>query len=291
MSGDAFRAFISAVEADQRRRGHTFRIEEDGLFVDQPSGEAQVFGLSNLAQLCRQLPRDAWPEAIAAHFRNLDEAAAEDERMEDPEIARPYLKVRVYRSGDLPPESLAAMVSRPLSADLVTALVLDLPTTVRTLNDDIVTGWPEPVEQLFEVGLEHLAAEESTYERQSIDLAGGVQVEGLVGDSFFVASQVVRLGELIGDAPHGALVSLPNRHSLLWHRLADAASAVQAVQGMLRIGHQLYQEGPGSVTPELHWWNDGSLLLLPSSITDGRLDFFPPDPFVSALNTLAPSKA
>jgi hypothetical protein len=36
------------------------------------------------------------------------------------------------------------------------------------------------------------------------------------------------------------LVILPNRHSLLWHRLTTVDAAVQAVQGMLRIGHQLY---------------------------------------------------
>jgi hypothetical protein len=289
MSGDEFRAFIAHVEAEQRRRGSTFRIEDDGLYVDQPSGPPQVFGLSNLAQLCHQLSREEWPEAIAAHFRNLDEAAAEDARMEDPEVARPFLKVRVYRRSDLPPESLEVMVMRPLTTELVAALVLDLPTTVRTLNQDALARWPEPMDSLFQIGLEHLAAEATTYQPQYLDLDGETTIEGFIADSFFVASQVVRVGDLLGGAPNGALVSLPNRHSLYWHRLADAGAAVRAVQGMLSLGHQLYQQGPGSLTPELHWWHGGALTPLPSSVTRGKMDFFPPDAFMEVLNAL-PSK-
>ncbi len=286
MSGDEFRAFIGAVESYQLQRGRRFRLEDDGLFIEQPTGQDHVFGLSNLAQLCGQLRREEWPDAVAAHFQSLEEAA-DDERFSDPQAAMPYLKVRVYPRGQMPSETLEAMVSRPLTADLVAALVLDLPTNVQTITRETVAGWPEPMEQLFEIGLKHLGAEVSTYEPQQVELANGVRVHGYMGDSFFVASQVVRFGELVDDSPHGALVILPNRHSLLWHRLATVDAAVQAVQGMLRIGHQLYQEGPGSVSPELHWWHRGTLIVLPSAISNGKLDFFPPDAFLEHLDTLA----
>jgi hypothetical protein len=155
MSGDEFRAFIGAVESYQLQRGRRFRIEDDGLFIEQPTGQDHVFGLSNLAQLCRQLRREEWPDAVAAHFQSLEEAA-DDERFSDPQAAMPYLKVRVYPRGQMPSETLEAMVSRPLTADLVAALVLDLPTTVQTITRETVAGWPEPMEQLFEIGLKHL---------------------------------------------------------------------------------------------------------------------------------------
>ena len=287
MSGDEYRAFIAAVEAEQRRRDKTFRIEDDGLFVDQPGGgEPQVFGLSNLAQLCHQLDRSEWATAIESHFNNLDAAIAEDAAYNDLENARPFLKVRVYPHEALPPEAHEKLVMRPLTNDLLAALVLDLPSTVRSLNTDVVAGWAAPTDELWELGLDHLRAEMPTYARDEVKIDGNVPVQVVTGDSFFVASQVVRFGEIVGDAANGAIVLVPTRHTIAWHPLSSGQAAIKAVQGMIGIGHEMYQHGPGSVTPNLYWWRNGVLTVLPASIDKGKVNFYPPDDFMEMLNGL-----
>jgi hypothetical protein len=126
-------------------------------------------------------------------------------------------------------------------------------------------------------------------ERSSVPIAGGASpaggasLETLTGDTFFVASQIIRFGDFAGTPASGALVSLPIRHLLIWHSIETAAGTVQAVQTMLQVGMNAYQEGPGSLSPDLYWWHRGALTLLPSSIDRKGVQFFPPDAFVELL--------
>jgi hypothetical protein len=220
-------------------------VDGDGLFVDRPEGgEPWVFGLSNLAMLCHGISPIEWPEAIATHFTNIEAAMSDQTDLDDFEQARPFLKVRVYAQGDMGPQLLESVAMRPLTPDLAATLVLDLPTTVRTVNKATAAEWPEPFDRLFAIGAEHLADEVDTYERATLELAGAARVERLVGDSFFVASQVLRLEAFVGEAPNGVVVAIPNRHLLLWHVLENAAHARTALMVLTSIGAQAFDEGP-----------------------------------------------
>lgn len=305
MSGDEHRDFVAAVERHFRRRGLRTRIEDGGLYVDSPSGGSsdspsggpsdspvspdspEVYGLSNLAQLCHQLERSEWPAAIETHFRNLAEASASETDLTDPDVARPLLKVRVYRRTEMPPGAFAGLVTMPLTPDLAGVLVYDLPTSVRTVSRETVREWPDPVDRLFAIALEHLAAEVPTYERADLALETGGSVTGLSAPSFFVASQVLRLGDELGDVRNGAVVAMPNRHGLFWHPIREARSTIAAIKALLPIAHRLYEDGPGSLTPELHWWHRGALTLLPSRVDGVRIDFAPPEAFNQLLISLA----
>jgi hypothetical protein len=285
MKADEYRAFEAAVTADFQRRGLTVRIVDDGAFVGE--GEAQqVYGLFNLAQLCHQVDQSDWPKTIQEHFENIAATADIGERLQDFAYARDLLKIRVHRLSLLPPESVEHWVRRVLAPDLVAVLAADLPTTVSTITDDIAEGWKTPIDELFAIATEHMAAEASSYERGSIPIAGGASLETLAGDSFFVASQIVRFGEIASPPPDGALVSLPTRHMLIWHPIETAAGTIPAVQTMLQVGMNAFQQGPGSLTPDLYWWHRGALTLLPSSIDGKGVNFLPPDAFVELLNSL-----
>ncbi|HET7727277.1 MAG TPA: hypothetical protein VFK54_08125 [Candidatus Limnocylindrales bacterium] len=286
MRGDEYRAFMAALGDHFAARGQRFRVEGDGLYVESPSGGEETYGLSNLAQLCHQLDRADWPLAIETHFRNLEEASTSDVDLADPEVARPYLKARVYRRSDMPPDAVTGLVTMPLTADLVGVLVYDLPTSVRTVSRDTARDWPDAVDRLFAIALEHLSAEVGTYERARIELETGGTVTGLSAPSFFVASQVLRLGDELSDAPNGALVAMPNRHGLFWHPIVAAAPTLAAVRALLPIAHRLHEDGPGSLTPELHWWHRGALTPLPSRIDGTRIEFAPPDAFTQLLRSL-----
>ena len=286
MSGDEYRAFAQALEQGLARRGWTSRITDVGsVVVDRGTGKPDEFGLYNLAQLCHQVDRSTWGQAIDTHFTNLIAAEAAGEQLNDFANAEPLLKVRVYRSSEMPPEALAGMVTTPLAPDLVGVLVADLPTTVQTLGKEMVSGWGVPIDELFGTATRHMAEEAATYDLSDVDLGGGASAKALSGDSFFVGSQIIRFRELAGDLPQGALVVIPTRHILLWHRIATAEATIRAVNSLIALGQNLYAQGPGSITPTLFWWH-GALTILPAVAEGGKVQFAPPDEFVELLNSL-----
>jgi hypothetical protein len=287
MPAAAYRQFEAEVIADLTARGYAVRMTGDGGVEASGGPNPGIYGLFNLAQVCNTLDPSAWPATINRHFSQL---AAIKPAADDPfdlETARPLLRIRVYRRSDMPPEALGHMIKRDLAPDLVAALAIDLPTTVRTANKDDVEHWGVQVDELFAIGATNLADEAETYERTTLPMPDGQRIEVMLGDTFFVSSQIVRFVEIVGELRYGALVALPNRHQLAWHVVSNAAGTVQAVQALIRIAGEGYRQGPGSLTPDLYWWRDGSLTLLPSSVDRKGVNFMPPDEFTSVLNCLA----
>jgi len=284
MSGREYREFMTTLERVVGSLGWRATIGEGSISVDRGEAGPAEYGLTNLAQLCRTLDRADSQRAIEAHFAGLHAAEGAQDAVDELETALPLLKVRVYRSSDLPPEALEGMATMFLTPDLVGVLVADLPTTVQTLGRETVAGWGRPIEELLDLATDQTVAEAAGLQRDSVDLGDGVTATFLSGDSFFVASQVLRFDELAGSPPNGALVVLPARHLLIWYPIRTTAT-VRAVQRLLAVANRLYQEGPGPVSPELFWWH-GALTLLPSRVSGGSVDFFPPDDFVELLNSL-----
>src|SRR6185503_4712250 len=201
--------------------------------------------------------------------------------------ARPLLRVRLFRVADNDPELLGHLVKVQLEPDLVAALALDLPTTVRTCNQDDIDHWDLPVDELFAIATDNLAAEVAGYQRDSIELQGGGSIQVLLGDTFFVSSQAYRFAQLVGPLTNGALLALPNRHQLLWHVIESAPGTIGAVQALVQIASAGYREGPGSLTPDIYWWHGGAFTRLPATVDRSGLHFMPPEAFVQLLNSLA----
>ena len=115
---------------------------------------------------------------------------------------------------------------------------------------------------------------------ENIDVGGAV-LATLTGDSFFVASNLLLLGDYVAaDLQWGALAAVPNRHTLVFHPIVDA-TALRAIDAMVVMANDMCAEGPGSISPNLFWWRDGALRTLPTRETADHYEFAPPDDFVS----------
>jgi len=111
----------------------------------------------------------------------------------------------------------------------------------------------------------------------------------MIGDSFYIASQVLGLADLLPpDVANGALVGVPNRHALLWHPIEDLR-VVRAMTTMAPLIQRLFRDGPGSISNQLYWWLDGDLVHLPIAPNRKGFAFSPPDEFVALLNGLEKS--
>ena len=280
----AFRAFLAALDAELRRRSLDYEIA-DGVLRLSGAREGE-YGLVNLAQVCNLAPRNDWPGLVSAHFTTLlrgeSESASLDTLAADFEKARPLLKVRLY-PGTYPVD--AAVHSVPVPG-IVAVLVYDLPNSVASVPVNHAKGWGRPDDELFRIALENVRAG-GPLESHLTDIADGVVVHALLGQSFFTATHSLFLDDYVraADAPHGALVGIPHRHAILFHPILDRR-ALRAAQSLIPATFGMFQEGPGSVSHEVYWWREGRFTLLPARVTARAVEFAPPPEFVALLDRL-----
>jgi hypothetical protein len=286
MSQDETTAFVEAVGRELQRRGLHHEVA-DGTARVERGGEWSNFGLSNLAQYCHNIGPASWQEAIATHFDNLfaaEQAEAElQERVRDFEGIRSLLKVRLYgdvRTGGIDPAPPASWEYAP---GVTAALVYDLPTTVRSAGATEVEAWGKSREELLAVALENVRGD--TVESKPI-ADGAAAPIACFADHFFAASHAFLLGERLPSAANGSAVfAVPHRHALLYAPLVDLG-VIESIHRLIPTAVSLFQEGPGSISPNLYWWREGEVVLLPAQLDGQNLHFMPPDEFVQALNAL-----
>src|SRR5262249_43650714 len=154
---------------------------------------------------------------------------------QDFEEARKVLKMRLYPD-DMP--TLNTMVTESLGDGITAALVYDLPESIASVHEDHFKAWGKPFEELKSIAIENIKAE-GIITPMTLPAEGGATVTGLIGDGFFTASHALFLKEYLPEPCElGALVAIPNRHSVLFHPIADSkalgalSSLIQAAMGM-----------------------------------------------------------
>lgn len=273
--------FLSLVADDLRGRGLGPTVDGDGGVVRLADG--RCFGLSNLAQMCHRERWDRWPALIAHHFGvALRATGAADTGPLDFEPSRASCKLRLWRREALPSPNACHW---EIADDLVAALTLDLPDLLMTVNEQDAASWPIARADLWNLALANLRAD-GLLEAPAFDIEGA-RLHVLEGDrSFFAASHVLFLEDYVGPSPHGCVVAMPRRHTLLWSRIVDL-QVVAVIPSMLDLTQRMSHEGPGSISPFLYWWRPGlQLLRLPSQIVGTTVEFHPPEPFLRMLNGL-----
>jgi hypothetical protein len=238
--------------------------------------DRSTHNLTVLAQRCGAAEREHWPALIAQHFTSLDAAA------QGGESAGELLRRTVLRL--MPAEALAMGEGNGYryawqpAEGLLTALALDAPDSVRMLTDTDVGR--AGLDALKAAGRANLLAE--PVEHEEMRTPSGALLHSVYGDSHFVASKALVLGELARtltgrDLPEaGALVVVPTRHLLAFHPIVDA-TVVDAVNDLGMYAMGAYEDGPGSLNPLLYWWRRDGLVCLTSFDKETRaMEVTPP---------------
>jgi hypothetical protein len=283
-----YKRFRRLVDDWLRAHSRGFReVEGGGMDVDLGGEKPHMIGLVNLARKCNSTPGADWPALVAAHLK-----LALDTEAIDPapplESVRSMLKVRIYPEGyaaALAEGERELLVRRAVAPGLVSALAIDYPETVVGVPPETASAWAVPIEELFELGMANVrGGDRPGVQRQPLD--SGAAVSALIGDSFFTATWVLMLEEfLVPRSPHGALVAVPNRHAVVFQPIVDL-SIVEGTQAVISLAVEMYRDGPGPISPNLYWWRDGSLTLLPTRYTEKAAILEPPAGFIDMLNQL-----
>jgi hypothetical protein len=282
LSDEEWREFAIALAAELTRRHVHYRVDEGVLWARWGSEEDEALGLTNLAQLCHTSGIESFPIVIASHFDALIAGRGDRELAGqlggDLVAARPHLKMRLY-ARDTFTGGTEQFVLRDVADDLTAVLCYDLPSNVVTVAADSLAKWNISRDELYYQAL----ANQRRTERAAIEDidVGGAVVRAMTGESFFIASNLLLLGDFVSTAsPFGLLAAVPNRHTLIWHAITDP-SALRAIDAMVVMASNLCSEGPGSISSNLFWWKEDAIRTLPTRETDEHYEFVPHEDFVS----------
>ncbi|MEV6177251.1 immunity 49 family protein [Streptomyces sp. NPDC052015] len=279
---------LRALAADHLAARHGIRPT---VAADSVEAGGHRHPLTNLARWCRDAPEETWPELVRQHFTRLESASRGDEDAQ--ELLR-HTRLRLLPSDALPSDAVGHFrYVRPVAEDLLAALALDTPESVRILADADVAR--AGLDALRAAGRANLLA--APVEYTPVPGPSGALLHSVHGDSHFVASKALVLPELVRevtgrDLPEaGALVAVPTRHLLAFHPIVDG-TVVDAVNDLGAYAFGAYQDGPGALTPRLYWWHRGRLVCLTSFDHDSRtLSVVPPPELLDLMKRLRGSSS
>ncbi|RFS84003.1 hypothetical protein D0T12_17620 [Actinomadura spongiicola] len=243
--------------------------------------------MRDVRQLARLVPRTDWPAVVSDYVTTIVTSMEEPLDLSDFDLAQHLLRTRIY-PGEADNGGLAA---RPFAPGLIEVVVVDTPTSVRTLSTEEMNGWPVSGDSLFMLGRANVRAD-GPLQVDEQDL-GDVRVSVLHGWTFYVATHLAWLEEYLTIGPYGALVIAPNRSLIVAHPLllaeenprARYRAAVAAATELQAQADRAYEEGPGSLSPHLYWWRAGEMTYLETRYEGDTLVL--PKKFSSVLTTLA----
>jgi hypothetical protein len=273
--------FLSAAAAGHLRAELAAAFAEHGLemqvFNDHlVDSEGREFGVHNIGAACFNDERGekAWPEVIRGHVRRIlaDMDAPSPLESMTAEEARALVLPRLFERAGLPSTVLPAY-ARDFSDDIVEVFNLDLPDTVRLLDD-------EGLERLGgrsvvgPIATRNLLGVLPDIEVESVSV-GEVNFDVVLSESMFTASVVLAMPELvrrlgIEAAPYGILVAVPYRSQVVIHVIRDA-TVVPSLNAMVGFAISGFVEGAGPLSPHVFWWHEGSFDRLTKADEDGQL--------------------
>jgi hypothetical protein len=288
-TGEEYEAFLQLI----RDHFHTHEggvTIQDGLVTIHEDG--RQFGLLNLAQECHLSDRENWKQIVETHFEGAQKALVErqelDRKERDYAEIRDLLAVRLWPGDYLNSVDPASLIYRQDLEGTVSVLVFNLPSSIQSVTQQEASVWNRPVRDLFEMGLQNVRT--GVVPNTEVGDSGeNVQIQVLWGDSFYVATHVLLLKDhrqCVGT--HGSLVAVPHRCMLLCYPIEDM-NVLRAEDKLIRMADQMYQEGPGSISPYVYWYDGTRFTNLPYKKTGKELQIMPPERYVQLMNRLAES--
>lgn len=272
--------FFTQSKANKFRDTARGVFAEMGLEVTMHPGHAvddsgRSFGFWNVATACNGRPQLAWRGVIRAHLQRVLASYSAPDPFDGlaPANVASQTFARLYSETYVP--QLNGYPHREFAPGIVEMLALDLPDTIAVYSHDNASkygGW----EALRAHGISNLGQLDSE-QLQSIPTPGDGSFTALLGSSVHTASQALLLPglatELTGERireDFGWLMSIPNRHQVVWHIIQDA-TVIPAVNAMAHFTALGYSDSDGPISPHVFWWNGAGYEQITHVADDGRV--------------------
>lgn len=291
LTKDEKQQFETDVNSYFAQKGKNYIVNYNEGFVSKDTN--QSYGLENIAQIYHQSSTEERKSLVFDHFEKIFKAELEEtkllENISDFNSMKKYLSVRIYPidyADQIGRENLVGKIDIDSS---ITLLVLDLPSTVRSLKPEEIKKWNVSEDSLFSLGIKN-SVTNCQVEISEQELTKTLKVWLISSDNVFTSTHIFNLNsfpQCIGK--FGALLLVSHRHSIILYPINDLG-VIEATKLLIPLGQRMFVEGPGSITPSLTWYHDNKFTNLPYQIEKGNLNFVPPDEFVKTLNLLSEKK-
>ncbi|NUN48437.1 MAG: hypothetical protein HUU15_06375 [Candidatus Brocadiae bacterium] len=273
-----YREFIGAVFREMEARGQKAVETLDGVRF-----RGKIRRLGPLAEVCRFMPVAQWKRAVGAYFDRVERAdAALQEYLGRADLADTRAKLRIRMASERSvTEAGADLCSKPVAPGLVATLVLGTEAGAAPVTAAMAEGWGVPTEALFEGARANHKRRKPRREGES-----AAQILVVAGADLDHATEVLFMDHYVPLEPSaGTLLIVPNRRTLAWHEIHDMG-VLQAIETLVVIGYQIFQEGSEPVLPVLYWYRRRRFAMLPLEIQGQNVRFMPPIEFVAALKKI-----
>lgn len=242
--------------------------------------DGRSVGLLDLAQLCHLGGRSTWDDIMSRHLGIL--WAHLGPTPED--LSSFDLRIRLVPDVPTERDLQHQMGARPFAEGVVAHLAARVDGAVRPVSESDLhaRGWN--VGATWEGAWAQTRTLERPSEQHVIDV-GDADIVSLFSEHFFGASFVPFVDDVCELPPHGAVVSMPVRHSVLVHPI-HGGDVIPAIQAMIPLTRQVFRGGPGSVSPHLYWWQAGHLSWIPTYLAADAVEFYPPQEFAELIDAL-----
>ena len=281
---DSALPFLDVQQASRVRALMRETLAERGLevttFKDHlRTADGREFGLWNVAANCLASGRteSMWRRVVSDHVDKLLAGVAGGDPFEglttqEEVMSRTY--TRLWEASSLPggAEHYPHVEFVPGILEVIT---LRLPNGVATFNRDRVEefgGW----ELLRAQGRSNLPSKTPDHV-EAVVTREGASFFIACGDSTFTASQALLMPGFAQiasgpvDTSNGWFLSVPNRHEVCWHIIADPEDAVSAFVAMTVYTPQANAATAGPLSPHVFWWSGDSYRQVTTRVEDGRI--------------------
>lgn len=180
--------------------------------------------------------------------------------MRSPVIPEGKLRTRLYPVSGFPENVSARLVTRPMATGVMEVVVLDLPDTIRPLNQGELEKLGMTAEQAFDRAVEGSLSEPVEVSRMD---ALGTPIVHIGSESgFYVGSRLHVLAHHLGEARHGALVVFPSPPVVMAHVLGEG-NPLGAMKTLQELAERFVADTTKPISDKLYWWR-------PESAAGGR---------------------
>jgi len=219
-------------------------------------------GLTNLYNICNQNDKSNWSEIINQHFELMKNTKKEEKDilpiLENLESARMYIKFRIYPMDYLNYVEKSSIFDSRFT-DFIGVVVIDLPSSVKNLDKSYLSKWSIGESEIIKLALDNtLKSNQETFEAYPISKS--FIVNTLMSDeNIFITSCVYDLiSKSIPLGSFGSFVAIPNRLGIVTKTIEKKTLNTDLFQ-MISLVNYMYEQGPGSITNEIFWFNGKTL--------------------------------
>ncbi len=284
-----FQVFITHVKNYFLQNNIRTRMEEGVVVLLDNGFGFEKFGLQNLSQICAANPKQNCAQIIKNHFDNIREGEKFTREFE--EIKKDFTKVKDYICVRIVHEEYAKAVGdenvfyKQVCGDIYSMLVYDLPTTIASIKPSEAELWPINDEELWALAI---ANSQDHYPlAPKMESMGELKIFVLENEHFFGPNIILNLEEwkekLCGK--YGCIFSTPTRHLVVIYPVNDL-EVIQAINAMIPSSYNINRQGPGSISNNLIYYNNGIYEHLKYEIEDGKISFYPSNGFIKVMEEI-----